>query len=110
MTAPEAWVHGGAWDIPIEERPAHAEGCRKAAEAAGHVLSAGGSALEAVVAAVEVLEADGTFDAGDGSVLTSEGTIETDAGVMDGASLRLGAGRGGARVSAPRADRPSIAR
>jgi len=91
MAAPEAWVHGGAWDIPIEERSAHAEGCRRAAEAAGRILAAGGTALAAVVAAVEFLEADGTFDAGDGAVLTSDGTIETDAGVMDGASLRLGA-------------------
>ena len=91
MAAPEVWVHGGAWDIPIEERPAHAEGCRRAVETAGRILAEGGTALAAVVAAVEILEADGTFDAGDGAVLTSDGTIETDAGVMDGATLRLGA-------------------
>ena len=84
-------VHGGAWDIPPAERPSHAEGCRQAAAEGGRILAAGGSALDAVVAAVTLMERSGIFDAGSGSVLNSDGVVEVDAGLMDGASLRIGA-------------------
>ena len=55
------------------------------------VLLSGGSALDAVQRAVEHLEADPAFNAGRGAVLNSEGRVELDAGMMDGASLEVGA-------------------
>jgi beta-aspartyl-peptidase (threonine type) len=101
VNSPVLAVHGGAWDIPPAERPAHAEGCRAAALAGGRILAAGGSALDAVEAAVVVMEDSGVFDAGVGSVLNAEGRVETDAGIMDGETLRLGA-----VMAAPRTRNP----
>ena len=84
-------VHGGAWSIPPEARPAHAAGCLAAAERGFAVLASGGSALDAVVAAIELLEDDPTFDAGRGSVLSADGRVQLDAGLMDGRTLHVGA-------------------
>ena len=84
-------VHGGAGDIPDSLRPDHAAGIAAALEAGKQVLLAGGSALDAVVAATVVLEDLPAFNAGYGSVLNAEGNVEMDAGLMDGATLDIGA-------------------
>jgi beta-aspartyl-peptidase (threonine type) len=88
---PALIVHGGAWDMPQAAWHAHRLGCEAALAAGLAVLDQGGSALDSVEAAVRVLEDDPTFDAGRGSFLTSDGTIEMDAGLMDGATLEVGA-------------------
>lgn len=88
---PALVVHGGAWSIPLEQREAHRAGCAAAAAQGRDVLVGGGSALDAVEAALLVLEDDATFDAGTGSVLVADGSVELDAGLMDGASLKVGA-------------------
>jgi L-asparaginase / beta-aspartyl-peptidase len=88
---PALVVHGGAWSIPAREREAHRAGCAAAAERGRDVLLRGGSALDAVEAALLVMEDDATFDAGTGSVLVADGSVELDAGLMDGASLKVGA-------------------
>lgn len=76
--APVVVVHGGAGDVPRGKRAAHADGCRRAAEAGLAVLTRGGSAVEAAVRAAEVLEEDPRFNAGTGACLTEEGTLELD--------------------------------
>jgi beta-aspartyl-peptidase (threonine type) len=83
-------VHGGAFNIPAEEREAHRLGCRAALEAGLTVLRAGGAALDAVEAAVRSLEDNGTFDAGRGSFLDEDGNVSLDAGLMDGSTLNTG--------------------
>jgi len=84
-------VHGGAGDVAVEKRAAHAEGCAAAARAGADVLRAGGSALDAVQRAVEVLEDDPMFNAGTGACLTEGGNLELDASIMNGADLGAGA-------------------
>jgi L-asparaginase / beta-aspartyl-peptidase len=84
-------VHGGAGDILDEEAEAHCAGVRAAALRGWAVLQAGGSALDAVEAAVRLLEDDPAFDAGRGGFLNQAGVVELDAGLMDGATLALGA-------------------
>jgi beta-aspartyl-peptidase (threonine type) len=90
-------VHGGAREIPDEQREAFRSGTLRAVAAGTAVLAAGGSAVDAVEAAVRVLETDPTFNAGTGAVLTADGEPQLDAAIMDGASLDVGAiasGRG----------------
>jgi beta-aspartyl-peptidase (threonine type) len=94
-------VHGGAWNIPSGQWPAHLDGCRRAARAGYAELARGASALDAVEAAVCVLEDDPTFDAGVGSVLGRDGYPELDSSVMDGAGLRLGGVIGVRRYANP---------
>lgn len=84
-------VHGGAGDIPDSLRPEHDQGIRAALEAGKQVLLAGGGALDAVAAAVVVLENLPAFNAGYGSVLNVDGYVEMDAGIMEGATLDIGA-------------------
>ncbi len=84
-------VHGGAWDIALAEHQAHKDGCRTALQAGFNVLRRGGSALDAVETAIVTMEDDSTFDAGIGSVLTRSGVVQLDAGMMDGATLQVGA-------------------
>ena len=88
---PAIIVHGGAWRIPAEEHQAHQQGCYRAALAGYEVLSRGGTALDAVETAVIILEDDPTFDAGIGSHLNQAGVVQLDAGMMDGATLQVGA-------------------
>jgi beta-aspartyl-peptidase (threonine type) len=60
------------------------DGCKKACDAAYHLLEEGRSSLDAVVEAARILEDDGRFNAGSGSSLRLDGkTIEMDAAVMD---------------------------
>ncbi|HWH08365.1 MAG TPA: isoaspartyl peptidase/L-asparaginase, partial [Candidatus Thermoplasmatota archaeon] len=83
MTArrPVALAHGGA-----ENDPAHADGPRRAAQAARDAMRAGGTALDAVVEAVRLLEDDPRFNAGTGSNLRLDGrTVHMDACVLDSA-------------------------
>ncbi len=94
-------VHGGAGLIPPDRYDAAREGCRAAAAAGWRVLAAGGSALDAVEAAVMTLENDPGFNAGTGAVLTSDGRAQLDCGVMDGASLNVGAIAGVERIKNP---------
>lgn len=90
----EGWtilVHGGAGAVPTERRLAHAEGCKRAAEAGAEILANGGSALDAVELAARVLEDDPRFNAGTGACLNEDGEMELDASIMCGETLRAGA-------------------
>jgi beta-aspartyl-peptidase (threonine type) len=95
LVPPAIVVHGGAGAFERLRTDADAaricEGLARALEAGWAVLTGGGSALEAVVAAVANLEDSGRFNAGRGAVATVDGTVELDAGVMDGATGRVGA-------------------
>lgn len=84
-------VHGGAWDIAPAEHLAHKNGCRMALEAGFEILRHGGTALEAVEKAIVIMENDPTFDAGIGSHLNRKGVAQLDAGIMEGATLQVGA-------------------
>jgi beta-aspartyl-peptidase (threonine type) len=88
---PAIVVHGGSWHIPEEEHEAHKAGCYHAAKVGFDILNRGGPALEAVEAAIVILEDDPAFDAGTGSHLNRAGVVQLDAGVMDGATLQVGA-------------------
>ena len=94
-------VHGGAGLIPPDRYETAREGCRAAAAAGWRVLAAGGPALDAVEAAITALEDNPGFNAGTGAVLTSDGRVQLDCGVMDGASLNVGAIAGVERVKNP---------
>ncbi len=94
-------IHGGAWRIPRNEHNAHRNGCRLAALAGYDILSTGGTALDAVEIAVTILEDDPTFDAGTGSHLNQAGVVQLDAGLMDGATLQVGAVAAVERVKNP---------
>lgn len=84
-------VHGGAWDIPLDEHQAHKDGCRAAMTAGYEILRGGGTALDAIERAIIMMEDDPTFDAGIGSHLNQAGVVQLDAGVMDGNTLQVGA-------------------
>ncbi|MGL3821894.1 isoaspartyl peptidase/L-asparaginase family protein [Sphingopyxis sp. R3-92] len=84
-------VHGGACNIPLNLQASRREGCAAAAEAGSAILKRGGSALDAVKIAVCLLEDDPVFNAGRGSVANAEGKVEMDSGIMDGATLDVGA-------------------
>lgn len=89
-----AWaliLHGGASEIPDEERDAYLSGCETALAAGREVLERAGSATDAVVAAVRSLESDPTFNAGTGAARNAEGEVQCDAAVMDGTTLDVGA-------------------
>lgn len=88
---PSVLIHGGAWAIPDEECPAHHDGLEQAVYKARDMLQKGASALEVVSETVAGMELHGAFDAGKGAVLTRAGTVELDAGIMDGATMRVGA-------------------
>ena len=83
-------VHGGAWDIPVNEVEAHRSGCRAALEIGWKILYEGGCAVDAVEAAIRYLEDDETFYAGYGSHLNAVGQVELDASIIDGKTFRCG--------------------
>jgi L-asparaginase / beta-aspartyl-peptidase len=91
LVSPKLLVHGGAWDIPLDQLEAHTRGVTRAAKAGYFLLREGASSLDAVEAAVTLLENDEIFDAGRGSFLTRDGRVQLDALMMDGATLRAGA-------------------
>ena len=88
---PAILVHGGAWDIPAEERDAHQAGALAAARLGFDLLRDGASALDTVEAVVTLLEDDPALNAGTGSVLNRRGEAVLDASIMDGEDLRVGA-------------------
>lgn len=94
-------LHGGAGDIPEEERGPQKEGLERALGAGWDILVAGGSALDAVEESIRILEDDPLFDAGVGSVLRLDGSVSMDASIMDGVGLRAGAAAGLSRVRHP---------
>ena len=76
------YVHGGVSGLPKPDRPDLAR-----------FVAAGGEharALDAVEHAVRALEDDPRFNAGFGSVLNIEGGLELDAGIVAGATGRVG--------------------
>ena len=83
-------VHGGAWDIPLDETDAHLDGVRRAVARGRRLLEAGQSALRVVEETVVVLEDHPAFDAGRGAVLDADGLPQLDAGIMDGTTLAWG--------------------
>ena len=83
-------MHGGAWDIPPEEREAHETGALAAARLGFDSLKRGASALDTVEAVVTLLEDDPALNAGTGSVLNRRGEAVLDASIMDGEDLRVG--------------------
>ena len=87
---PALLVHGGAWDIPPEEREAHEAGAFAAARLGLSSLRGGVSALDTVEAVVTLLEDDPALNAGTGSVLNRRGETVLDASIMDGEDLRVG--------------------
>ena len=89
-TGPALLVHGGAWDIPPEEREAHEAGALAAARLGFDSLRGGASALDTVEAVVTLLEDDPALNAGTGSVLNRRGEAVLDASIMDGEDLRVG--------------------
>ena len=89
-TGPALLVHGGAWDIPPEEREAHEAGALAAARLGLDSLRGGASALDTVEAVVTLLEDDPALNAGTGSVLNRRGEAVLDASIMDGEDLRVG--------------------
>jgi len=92
--AGQAWtilIHGGAKTIKPGEEDANREGLDEAVRAGAEVLEAGGSALAAVEAAIRVMEDRPVFNAGIGAVPNREGGIELCSGLMDGATLAVGA-------------------
>ncbi len=99
-------VHGGAGTIerskitPEREREYRA-GLERALRAGYEILKRGGSSLDATEVAVRVLEDDPHFNAGKGAVFTSAGTNELDAAIMDGKTLRAGAGAAIKRIKNP---------
>ena len=84
-------VHAGAGAYPPQYIGPAQKGCREAILSGWRILQDKGSALDAVEAAVRVLEDNPLYNAGTGSSLTREGKIEMDAGIMDGATLQVGA-------------------
>ena len=94
-------VHGGAGTIAPHRHADARRGCAAAARTGWDILLRGGSATEAVMAAMVALEDDPTFNAGTGAVLTADGHAELDAGIMDGATLDVGAVAGLRRIHNP---------
>lgn len=84
-------VHGGAGDIQPGRHDLSLAGSRAAVLAGWDILQNGGSALEAAMRAVVALEDNPNFNAGTGSTLNVNGEVELDAGMMDGATLDVGA-------------------
>lgn len=91
-------IHGGAGmldrSMPADLKLRYEQGLTSALQAGRTILAAGGSSLDAAEAAVRSLEDNELFNAGRGAVLTRAGTCELDASIMDGRTLKCGAGAG----------------
>jgi L-asparaginase / beta-aspartyl-peptidase len=88
-------IHGGAGpDIPFIREHIHGyeEGLREALHAGKHVLFSGGSALDAVEACLVAMEDNDLFNCGRGSALNCAGHVQMSCSLMDGTSMRTGAG------------------
>jgi beta-aspartyl-peptidase (threonine type) len=94
-------IHGGAGNIPEEQKAAHREALYPIAEEGKRMLSEGRSARETVEQCVVLLENNPVFNAGYGSALNFQGTVEMDAGIMDGQALEAGAVAGVRYVQNP---------
>lgn len=98
-------VHGGAGmldkQMPAATQAAYRAALEEAVDAGRRILASGGASLEAAEAAVRVLEDNELFNAGRGAVLTRAGTCELDASIMDGRTLKCGAGAGLRTVKNP---------
>ena len=90
-TGPALLAHGGAWDIPDDEREPHRLGALAASRLGFDQLRGGASALDTVEAVVSLLENDRAFNAGVGSTLNRGGEAVLDGSIMDGEDLRAGA-------------------
>jgi beta-aspartyl-peptidase (threonine type) len=84
-------VHGGAKPHDPSEDRDNREGILKALAAGRAILEQGGRAIEAVEAAIRVMEDLPVFNAGFGSALNERGEVEMCSGIMDGATLSVGA-------------------
>lgn len=105
---PNSWaivIHGGAGmldrSMPAQTKNRYEQGLISALDAGRAILAGGGSSLDAVEAAVRSLEDNDLFNAGRGAVLTRAGTCELDASIMDGRTLKCGAGAGLRTVKNP---------
>ena len=94
-------VHGGAGDIQPGRHDLSLAGSRDAVLAGWDILKNGGSALDAAQRAVMALEDNLNFNAGTGSTLNANGEAELDAGMMDGATLDVGAIAGVKQIKNP---------
>jgi beta-aspartyl-peptidase (threonine type) len=94
-------VHGGAGDIQPGRHDLSLAGSRDAVLAGWEILKNGGTALDAAMRAVVALEDNPNFNAGTGSTLNANGEAELDAGMMDGATLDVGAIAGATRIKNP---------
>ncbi len=92
LMRPNIILHGGAgrWSRSKYADKAR-EAVMKCAEKGMNILRDNGSAIDAVVEAVKCMEDSGYLNAGVGSVLDFMGGRSLDAGVMDGATGRIGA-------------------
>lgn len=84
-------VHGGAGNIQAGRYDLCRTGCREAVLVGWDILNSGGTALDAAMRAVMALENNPNFNAGTGATLNANGVAELDAGLMDGATLDVGA-------------------
>ncbi|MBU1197767.1 isoaspartyl peptidase/L-asparaginase [Candidatus Micrarchaeota archaeon] len=93
-------VHGGAWNIPEEDKESHRNSLKEALAAGWSALKGNGRALDAVEEAVVHMENSGVFHAGSGASLNSEQKVELDAAIMTG-DLNLGAVAGVSCIKNP---------
>jgi beta-aspartyl-peptidase (threonine type) len=88
-------IHAGAGpdsEFVRNNQRLYKNGLLEALQCGISVLNKKGSALDAVEAAIRAMEDNPIFNAGRGSTLNSDGQIQMYASIMDGNTLRAGAG------------------